>query len=176
MRFLPIALTGLVLAGCASTTPGGEPTPPAPTPAATTAEPSTGAPVIPQILRFSATTIDGQPFDGASLAGKPTVFWFWAAWCPKCKGDAAEVRDLQQLVGSRVNVVGVAGLGSGESGMKDFVADYRLTGFPQLADDDGAVWKRFEVPSQHYYVILDATGAELHRGPLTVAQLAEKLG
>lgn len=143
-------------------------------PASATASPSaTGE--TPQALRFTATAVDGSTFDAAVLAGRPAVLWFWAAWCPRCRGDAAEVRDLQQQYAGRVGVVGVAGLGSGATAMKKFVADYRLDGFPQLADDAGMVWKRFKVPSQHYYVVLDSSGKVAHAGPLTVAQLKQKV-
>ncbi|HCT76280.1 MAG TPA: redoxin [Micromonosporaceae bacterium] len=131
---------------------------------------------VSETLRFSATTVDGKSFEGASLAGKPAVLWFWASWCPKCRGDAANVRDLQQQLTGKVNVVGVAGLGSGGDGMRKFVADYQLSGFPQLADDSGAVWKRFEVPSQHYAVVLDSTGKVVHRGPLNLTQLKQLVG
>ncbi|MDH2393959.1 redoxin family protein, partial [Streptomyces sp. HNM0663] len=34
--------------------------------------------------------MDGKPFDAKTLAGKPAVLWFWAPWCPTCKGQAAE--------------------------------------------------------------------------------------
>lgn len=133
-------------------------------------------PVVPDMLRFTATTVDGKAFDGASLAGKPAVLWFWAAWCTKCQGHAAEVRDLQAAAGSKANVVGVAGLKSGSSAMSKFVADYRLTAFPHLADDKGDVWKRFEVPTQDYYVILDASGTVVQRGSLAVAQVRTAIG
>ena len=131
---------------------------------------------MPDSLKFTATTWDGKAFEASSLAGRTTVFWFWAAWCPKCKGDAPAIRDLQAAVAGKVNVVGVGGLGSGSDGMRLFVGDYKLTGFPQLADDQGAVWKRFEVPTQHYYVILDPAGKVVHRGPLTVDQLRKTIG
>ncbi|WP_211588758.1 redoxin domain-containing protein [Allorhizocola rhizosphaerae] len=131
---------------------------------------------MPEILAFKAKTVDGREFDGATLAGKPTVFWFWAAWCSKCKGDAAAVRDVAAATTGKVNVVGVAGLGSGDAAMKNFVSTYKLDSFPQLADDKGDVWKRLKVTTQHYYVIVDGTGRELHRGPLSVSQLREKIG
>lgn len=177
---ISLALAGAVLAGCASTSqeaqsePSTSSTPPATSAAASPTDTATGV-ATPEILKFTATTVDGRSFDGASVAGKPTVFWFWAAWCPKCKGDADEIRELQKVVAGKVNVVGVAGLGSGEQGMKTFVSNYQLTGFPQLADDKGDVYKRFNVPSQHYYIVLDASGKEIHRGPLTVSQLRQKL-
>ena len=33
---------------------------------------------VPDVLRFSAPTVGGGEIDATSLAGTPTVFWFWA--------------------------------------------------------------------------------------------------
>ena len=46
------------------------------TPAADTTEPA--AVVVPEALAFTAPLGGGGTFDGATTAGKPTVFWFWA--------------------------------------------------------------------------------------------------
>ncbi len=184
-RSIPIALTlVLALSACGSsedTAANAEPTP-APTtastsaPATTTASP-TGepAPEVPQTLDFTARTIDGDAFTGASLAGKPTVFWFWAAWCPTCRGEADSVAAVQQENADRVNVVGVAGLGSGDDAMRRFAQDTGIEGFPQLADDAGEVWQRFEVVSQQYYVLLDSTGKVVHKGSLSETDLRERV-
>ena len=32
----------------------------------------------PEVLRFSAPLVGGGTFDGASVAGTPVAFWFWA--------------------------------------------------------------------------------------------------
>ncbi len=51
--------------------------PPAAAPAtdgSDTAEPV----VVPAALQFSAPLVGGGELDVATLAGKPTVFWFWA--------------------------------------------------------------------------------------------------
>jgi peroxiredoxin len=175
-----LAVCALALAACAPAqtsepTQTPVPTSAAPTPTGELAPSPSASAVVPQALRFTATTVNGKTFDGASLVGQPTVFWFWAAWCPKCRGDAAQIRDLQQQQAGKVNIVGVAGMGSGAAAMKNFVSDYHLDGFPQLADDAGAVWQRFSVPSQHYYVILDSSGQVVHTGPLTVSQLKQKI-
>ena len=46
---------------------------------ATTAEPAPTEPVVvPAALQFTAPLVGGGTFDGAAVAGKPTVFWFWA--------------------------------------------------------------------------------------------------
>ena len=34
--------------------------------------------VVPEALQFTAPLVGGGTFDGAALADKPTVFWFWA--------------------------------------------------------------------------------------------------
>ena len=36
------------------------------------------AAVVPASLQFSAPLVGGGTFDGASVAGAPVVFWFWA--------------------------------------------------------------------------------------------------
>lgn len=174
MRFVGLAAL-VLLAGCAPSTPPPPVIPPPPS--IEVAPPASASPApVPEILKFTATTWDGKAFDAKNLVGKPAVFWFWAAWCPQCKGDATTIRELQKTAGSTINFVGVGGLGSGSDGMRLFVGEHKLTGFPQIADDQGAVWKRFEVPSQHYYVILDAAGKVVHRGPLTVDELRKKIG
>ncbi|MDI9888840.1 redoxin domain-containing protein [Streptomyces sp. HNM0645] len=65
---------------------------------------------VPEALNFSATTVDGKPFDAKTLAGKPTMLWFWAPWCPTCKGQAAATAKVAADQQGKANVVGVAGL------------------------------------------------------------------
>jgi peroxiredoxin len=126
-------------------------------------------------LGFTATTVDGKQFDAATLAGRPVVLWFWAAWCPRCRAAADEVAGVQRDFAGRVHTVGVAGLNSGAAGMREFVADHGIGGFVNLADDEGAVWRRFGVTTQEYYVLLDAGGAVVHKGPLTPDGLRDRV-
>jgi thiol-disulfide isomerase/thioredoxin len=181
-----------VVAGCGGAeTTGSAPTPaPSPTPtqaAGTTPTPtpdgpSTPAPttteqpvVVPAALKFSGTTLDGKAYDGAKLAGKPTALWFWAPWCHICRGEAPTVKDLAAKHQSTVNVVGVAGLGEREA-MREFVDDNDLAEVTQLADEKGAVWKRFDVTSQASWVLLDANGEEVFRGRLDHDELVDRVG
>ncbi|WP_435238793.1 redoxin domain-containing protein [Streptomyces sp. YPW6] len=130
---------------------------------------------VPEALRFTATTVDGKPFDGSTLAGKPTVLWFWAPWCPKCKAQAAETAKVAAETAGEVNVVGVAGLDK-NAAMKDFVADTGTSGFPHLSDEKGDIWKRFEVTEQSRYVILDKDGETVYEGVLPGGEgLADKV-
>ena len=50
---------------------------PAPDAAAEPA-PATDPVTVPAALQFSAPLVGGGEIDAVSLAGKPTVFWFWA--------------------------------------------------------------------------------------------------
>lgn len=179
-----LAATLLTLTGCGegsgtdetTDTPPSTVSSPDPRPAASDAGEgaATGA-TVPQALRFTATTVDGKPFEARTLAGKPTVLWFWAPWCPKCRAQAAATAKVAADHAGEANVVGVAGLDK-NAAMKDFVADTKTGGFPQLSDENGEIWKRFEVTEQSRYVILDKDGKTVYEGVLPSGEgLAEKV-
>ena len=111
---------------------------------------------------FTARTLDGKDFDGQSLKGKPTVLWFWAPWCPTCLRQAEGVRKALAADGTRVNLLGVAGLDS-EAAMAEFVAKAKIDGLTSLSDEPGVLWKKFEVTEQSTFVLLDASGAVVGR-------------
>lgn len=169
-----------VLAGCSATVDETPVVPPpteatvSPAPVGSGTPPASTAPVA-EALRFTSTTVDGKRFDAAALAGKPAVLWFWAAWCPRCRAAAPEVAAVQAEYAPKVNVVGVAGLGSGKGNMAAFIDDTGISGFPHLADDAGAVWQRFGVTTQEYFVLLDAAGKVVHEGPLTRDDLRSRV-
>ena len=41
-------------------------------------EATTTEAAVPELLQFTAPLVGGGSFDGAAVAGTPTVFWFWA--------------------------------------------------------------------------------------------------
>jgi hypothetical protein len=75
----------------------------------------------------------------------------------------------------KVNVVGAAWLDSGDVAMREFVADRGIGGFVNLTDDAGEVWRRFEVTTQEYCVLLDRGGAIVHKGPLSPDALRDRV-
>ncbi len=110
---------------------------------------------MPETLRFTATTVDGKPFDGASLAGHPTLLWFWAPWCPTCRGQIPQVTGLAREYADQVQVIGV-GAQDSASAIREFADE--APGPIHLTDADGKVWKHFSVAEQSSFVLLDATG------------------
>jgi thiol-disulfide isomerase/thioredoxin len=147
----------------------------APAQSPTTSDAGDAGAAVPETLQFTGTTVDGKPFDAKTLAGKPTVLWFWAPWCPKCRAQAAETAKVAADYQGKANVVGVAGLDT-NAAMKDFVSETKTDGFPHLSDEAGDVWKRFEITEQSHYVILDKNGKGVYEGVLPGGEgLADKV-
>jgi thiol-disulfide isomerase/thioredoxin len=107
-------------------------------------------------IDFKGTTLSGAPFDGASLAGKPAVLWFWTPWCPFCNAEAPSVSSAA-AANPNVTFVGVAAR-SDTAAMQAFVSKYNLN-FTNLNDADGAIWARYNVPWQPAYVFYRADGS-----------------
>ena len=167
-----LATTAVMLAACGSSTPEAAAPKAEPTTSVAADAPTTEAPVAAKQLNFVATTTDGKSFDGMSLAGKPTVVWFWAPWCHICKGEAPSVRAAAES--SDVEFLGVAAL-DGADAMKGFVKTYKL-GFTNLADTKAAVWAKFGVTSQPSYAFISADGSvDVVPGSLSASELKAKI-
>lgn len=164
MRFraMPALLLGavLLLSGCGSS---GEQ-------AADT--PTAGSSSDTASLAFTSKTLDGSSFDGAQLAGKPAVLWFWAPWCPTCRAQAPAVSSLAEKHGAEVSILGVGGLAD-VSDIRDYAQE--VDGPIHLIDPDGAVWRHFGVTAQSTYVVLDADGGVVVEGYLDDSVLAAKV-
>ena len=182
-RRLPaLALLVVVLGGCAGGDPAAGPAVTSEVTSDVTAPPSAtqpGAPTsaaaeVPEQLRFTAKTLDGQDFDGASLAGKPAVLWFWAPWCPNCRAEAGDVAKIAQEHADRVRFVGVAAQDQVPA-MQQFVDQYGVD-FAHLADTDAAVWRRFGVTYQPAYAFIDSSGrVEVVKQQLGGEELASRV-
>lgn len=169
-----------LLAACGNETTADTAAPSTPQTSATESAPATGTEagsgsttgtevkVVP-ILDFTAQTVSGEAFSGASLAGKPVVVWFWAPWCPTCRGQAPNVQALAETYGDTVSFVGVGSLDK-----SDAIADFATSvpGFPQLTDSDGAVWRHFGVTAQSTYLVLDSSGTTMASGYVSDDKLA----
>lgn len=123
-------------------------------------------------LQFTTTNIDGAPFNGASLQGKPAVLWFWRPSCPFCNAEAPSVSQVA-AANPRVTFVGVAGRAD-VAAMRDFVAKYHLS-FTNLNDADGSIWARFGVPWQPAYVFERSDGTSTFVNNPTAAMSQQEL-
>lgn len=121
---------------------------------------------VPTQLDFTAKTVGGPEFSGATLAGKPAVLWFWAPWCPTCQREAPDVARAART-NPAVTFVGVAALDQLPA-MREFVDKYDVGFFTNIADVDGAVWQRFGVTAQPAFAFVSADGSvDVVRGTLS---------
>jgi len=106
---------------------------------------------------FNGKTVLGKSFQGKSLAGKPTVLWFWAPWCSVCRGESPDLVALSKSFKGKINLIGVAGLGP-VNDMKGFIKDTKTGGFQHLADESGLIWSKFEIVSQPSFIFISKSG------------------
>lgn len=151
-----LVATTLLLAGCGDT-------------GATSGGSGTSAADAAAPLEFTGTTLDGQTFEGAELAGKPAVLWFWAPWCPTCHGQIPAVTDLATRHEGDVAVVGVGGMDQ-EKAIRGFAE--RVPVVTHLVDEEGEVWRHFGVTAQSTFHVLDADGTIVAQGHLGDDELA----
>ncbi|HVK23942.1 MAG TPA: redoxin domain-containing protein [Actinokineospora sp.] len=127
-------------------------------------------------LNFTAKTVAGADFNAATLAGKPVLFWFWAPWCPLCVDQGAEVAAVAKQFAGKATVVGVGGMAQGMTQMtKDFVTKTKVTGFTNLTDDAGVVWKKFGITEQGRYALVDGAGKVVFTGYLSKQGMIDRL-
>lgn len=146
----------------------------APAPAAPVPASGAGAAAVPASLTFTGKTLDGAPFDAATMAGKPTLLWFWAPWCATCASQASSITDLKEQYGDRLAILGIAGLGDNKA-MHDFVRDLDVNTVPNLDDQAGKLWRRFHVTEQSVFVLIDRGGAIRHTGWLDDVDLSAQI-
>jgi cytochrome oxidase Cu insertion factor (SCO1/SenC/PrrC family) len=134
---------------------------------------------VPANLAFTATTVDGDAFDGAVLAGSPTVLWFWEHDCPICISQGPDVKALTADYGGRVDVVGVSGSGiysgSSDGDRLGFVDQTGTGDAVHIVDEDYTLRTGFDVFSQSTFVILDADGEIVDTGSFSGNQLRDKV-
>jgi thiol-disulfide isomerase/thioredoxin len=176
-RLLSVLAVGSVLAGalagCGSSTSAAPAAPPAA--GLSSGGPSAAGPAaVPASLTFTGTTLDGKTFDAATMAGKPTILWFWAPWCATCASEAMSISDLQNEYDGRLNILGIAGMGDNKD-MHEFVADLEVGKVPHLDDEPGKLWKKFGITEQSTYVILDKAGKIVTTSYLDDLQLTNKV-
>lgn len=113
---------------------------------------------ISTVYAFKGKTLAGASFSGKELAGKPAVLWFWAPWCAICRGEAPDLVALANAFKGKVRIIGVAGLAP-VNDMKQFVTDTHTSNIVHLADSDGTIWQRFQIPAQPAFIFITSKGA-----------------
>lgn len=96
--------------------------------------------------------------------GKPLLAWFWAPFCPTCRGEAPVLDEFMAANADRVSLVGI-GTRDDLEYAEEFLATTGVQNFPLLWEGTGRSWVDNAVAAQPYMILFDASGEEVQRWP-----------
>jgi cytochrome c biogenesis protein CcmG/thiol:disulfide interchange protein DsbE len=126
---------------------------------------------------FADTSLEGDQFASADLAGKPAVINFWASYCiPSCVEEHPFLLGLQTDHGADLTLVGVL-YNDAPNNALGFLARYGDGGWPNLLDASGRIAVELGVsgPPETFFVDADGVVRARHIGPLDGGSLAAGL-
>jgi thiol-disulfide isomerase/thioredoxin len=111
------------------------------------------------IVKFRATTLDGETITTDSVHGKVVLVQFWATWCPYCRADAPFVDKLAREFRDQGLEVLAVDIGESKKTVTKFLAQNpRECKIVLMEDTNLAAW--FSPHSFPHYVAIDrACGA-----------------
>lgn len=109
----------------------------------------------------------GQPVSLEQLKGKPVVLNFWATWCVPCYQEHPVLVQNAQLLGDRVQFVGVV-FNDTEDKIQAFLRE-RGEAYPTVIDDAGKTAIAYGVGGVPETFFLDPTGKIVakYEGPMS---------
>ena len=106
---------------------------------------------------LAGTTLDGQPFDLASLAGRPLLINFWGPSCVPCRNEFPLMKaKLAEHGGDGLAIVGVLTDDPVEPA-RTFVAQYGAS-WPTVVDPDKALKAAYRVAGRPQTYFVDRNG------------------
>jgi thiol-disulfide isomerase/thioredoxin len=107
--------------------------------------------------QFTATFLDGSPFDLAQQQGKVVILDFWATWCGPCRAALPTLSEVAAEYRDRGVVFFAVDLGESPEEIKPFLDQSGLD-LTVVLDRDGAIAKQYLVEGIPQTVILDQQG------------------
>lgn len=126
---------------------------------------------------FVGTTLEGDTFSSADLAGRPAIVNFWASYCiPSCVDEHPVLLDLAARHGGELQMVGVL-VNDTPDGARGFLARYGQVSWPNVLNADGGISIDYGVtgPPETFFVDSQGIVVARHVGPLTNAVVAREL-
>lgn len=126
---------------------------------------------------ISGVTLDGAPFDLASLRGRPVVLNFWGPSCVPCRDEFPLFKaKLEQHADAGLAIVGVL-MYDAPGPARDFIAAYGAT-WPTVDDPDATIRTAYRVAArpQTYFIDRDGILRSIQVGEVTDADFERQLG
>ncbi|KZZ82725.1 MULTISPECIES: TlpA disulfide reductase family protein [Bacillaceae] len=108
---------------------------------------------------FTLPQLDGGSVQLSDYKGKKVILNFWATWCPPCKKEIPELKEISAEYDKDVVILAVNYTVSeaNESSVKKFVEDQKMQ-FPVLMDPEADVLTQYKVFSYPTTYFLDEKG------------------
>lgn len=116
---------------------------------------------------FAATTVEGEPFKLADLAGRPIWLTFGATWCADCRAEAPDLQATYAKYAPEGLAVVSIWLQESDQEVRDYAARLGLT-FTKIADPSTALASRYRtygLPT-HFFIGPDGAIREVRLGGL----------
>ncbi|MGD7008285.1 TlpA family protein disulfide reductase [Metabacillus sp. 84] len=125
---------------------------------------------------FSLPLINGNEAHLADYKGKKVIVNFWATWCPPCKEEIPELKEISAKHSDDLVVLAINYTGSeaSEEAVRTFVDSHAMK-FPVLMDVNSEVLSQYEVFSYPTTYFLDEEGIiqKVQRGMVDRGTLEE---
>lgn len=128
---------------------------------------------------LKGTTVDGKPFDVASLRGKVVLVDVWATWCGPCRREFPKIRAVYDRYKDRGFEVVTVSIDEDKAALEKFLDKEKLP-WVTLYDPDCLLLQKFhQIGGAGHYFLLDRDGAVLSldaRGEKLEAELKRIFG
>jgi cytochrome c biogenesis protein CcmG/thiol:disulfide interchange protein DsbE len=165
-----LAVVALVVAACGGATTAGSPG---------ASVVTIGSPLIGKAApALVGTTLDGAPFDLASLKGSPVIVNFWSSWCGPCRDEFPLLGDVATRHAGDGLVVLEEGPHDDADPARNFVAQQGAS-WRTVTDPDRAIGGAWKVlaPPQTFFVDREGVVREVQVGQIRdAAELDQLLG
>ncbi len=118
----------------------------------------------------------GQPIRLSSLRGKPVWINFWASWCPPCKAELPDMKQVYARYEGKGLVLFGIDMQEDPAVVKQFTSDNGYK-WDIAVDSDGHVTNTYYVFSIPTHIFVDSDGVikSIQIGALTQAMMEERL-
>ncbi|EGB15717.1 alkyl hydroperoxide reductase/ Thiol specific antioxidant/ Mal allergen [Pseudodesulfovibrio mercurii] len=125
-----------------------------------------GAAMAPAHETAAAPSSGSFPFMGVTEldqyletnAGRPTMLFFWASWCPSCKQQIPELEELRKTKGDKINIVALS-VDENRDALTRYMDKHPMD--VPVYWGDQAVARKFRVEAIPTLVIFDKTGKQI---------------
>lgn len=145
-------------------------------------------PLAADPVDFELPGLDGKPLKLSDHRGKWVVVNFWASWCSPCVEELPALAAFQQAHADKAQLLGVNYEESTAAEAQAFLNSLGTSNFPHVkydgsdpglpasffVDRDGKMHTLTGLPAT-FFVAPDGQLAGMHLGPLTQAELLERL-